>query len=256
MADTQATGLRTGAAFLAGLAASERAIFVEGERISNPAAHPAFKGGARSIARLFDFAAAEENREAMTFMSPDTGKPVWRCYQIPRTHADLKAKRIAAEKWAEQTFGLMGRTPDHVSNFFTGFAAKPSVFAASGQQYADNVIAFHRFARENHLYIAYAIVPPQIDRSKPAHQQADPTLYAGVVKETDSGIIISGGQQLASGGVFADYIHVSCIHPLQKGDENYALSVAIPLDAPGLKLYPRRPYALHATGAEDYPLTT
>ncbi len=256
MADTQATGLRTGAAFLAGLAASERAIFVEGERISNPAAHPAFKGGARSIARLFDFAAAEENREAMTFMSPDTGKPVWRCYQIPRTHADLKAKRIAAEKWAEQTFGLMGRTPDHVSNFFTGFAAKPSVFAASGQQYADNVIAFHRFARENHLYIAYAIVPPQIDRSKPAHQQADPTLYAGVVKETDSGIIISGGQQLASGGVFADYIHVSCIHPLQKGDENYALSVAISLDAPGLKLYPRRPYALHATGAEDYPLTT
>jgi 4-hydroxyphenylacetate 3-monooxygenase len=248
--------MRTGREFLEGLAAGERSIFVDGERISNPAAHPAFRGAAHSIAGLFDFAAADENREAMSFASPDTGKPVWRCYQIPKTHAELKAKRIAAEKWAEQTFGLMGRTPDHVSNFFAGFAAKPSVFAAVGKHYADNVTAFHRFARENHLYIAYAIVPPQIDRSKPAHQQKDPTLYAGVVKETDSGIVISGGQQLASGGVFADYVHVSCIHPLQPGDENYAFSVAVKLDAPGVRLYPRRPYALHASDPADYPLTT
>ena len=29
----------------------------------------------------------------------------------------------------------------------------------------------------------------------------DPTLYAGVVKETDSGIVVSGGQQLASGKI-------------------------------------------------------
>ena len=48
---------------------------------------------------------------------------------------------------------------------------------------------------------SYAIVPPQIDRSKPAHKQSDPTLYAGVVKERDDGIVISGAQQLATGGV-------------------------------------------------------
>jgi aromatic ring hydroxylase len=29
--------------------------------------------------------------------------------------------------------------------------------------------------------VTYAIVPPQIDRSKPAHQQKDPALYAGAV---------------------------------------------------------------------------
>ena len=129
------------------------------------------------------------------------------------------------------------------------------MFAASGKEFADNVVNFYKFLRENHLYVAYAIVPPQINRSKPAHQQSDPTLYAGVVKETDSGIVISGGQQLASGGIYADFLHVSCIHPLQSGDENYALSVAVPLDAPGIKLYPRRAYPLHATNEKDYPLT-
>ena len=39
-------------------------------------------------------------------------------------------------------------------------------------------------------------------------------------------------------------MQVSCIHPLGPGDENYAISVAIPVNAPGVKLYARRPYAL------------
>jgi 4-hydroxyphenylacetate 3-monooxygenase len=248
--------LRTGAEFLAELAARPRTIFVEGEKVTNPVTHPAFRQAARSIAGLFDQAAAPENRELMTFISPDTGLPVWRCYQIPRTHADLRAKRLAAEAWAERTFGLMGRTPDHVSNFFCGFAAKPQVFAAGGAGYADNVVNFFKYIRDTHRYVAYAIVPPQIDRSKPAHKQSDPTLYAGVVKETDAGIYVSGGQQLATGAVFADYLHLSSIHPLQPGDEAYALSIAFPLDAEGVKLYARRAFPLQATSAEDYPLTS
>lgn len=251
-----ATPLRSGESFLSDLKASKRTIFVEGEKVSDPASHPAFRNGARTIARLFDYAAAPENRDRMTFVSPDTGGPVWRCFQIPKTHADLRAKRLAAEGWAEQTFGLMGRTPDHVANFFAGYAAKPAFFARGGQQFADNVVNFYKHIRDEHKYVAYAIVPPQVDRSKPAHQQSDPTLYAGVVKETDAGIIVRGGQQLATGAVFADYLQLSCIHPLRPGDENYAISVALPLDAPGVKLFSRRAFALQATSVEDYPLTS
>jgi 4-hydroxyphenylacetate 3-monooxygenase len=51
-------------------------------------------------------------------------------------------------------------------------------------------------------------------------------------------------------------VHVSCIHPLQPGDENYAFGVAIPADDPGLRLYARRPYALGATNSYDYPLSS
>ncbi|MGX1309836.1 4-hydroxyphenylacetate 3-monooxygenase [Amorphus suaedae] len=251
-----AVPLRTGESFLADLRARERTIFVDGERVRNPADHPAFRGAARTFARLFDYAAAPANREQMTFTSPDTGGPVWRCFQIPHTHADLRAKRLAAEGWAEQTLGLMGRTPDHVANFFAGFAAVPEFFEQDGRGFADNVLNFYRHIRDNHKYVAYAIVPPQIDRSKPAHQQSDPSLYAGVVRETDAGIVVKGGQQLATGAVFADYLHLSCIHPLRPGDENYAISVAIPLDAPGVRLFSRRAFALQASDVEDYPLTT
>src|SRR6266699_3460372 len=249
------TRMRTGAEYLRSLN-DARQVFVDGERVKDVTAHRAFREAARSMARLYDLAAAPEMGERMTFTSPTSGAPVLRAYQIPRSHADLRARRLFSETWAEATFGLMGRTPDHVAGFFCGYAAVPSVFAAGGQKFADNVVAFYKHLRDNHLYASYAIVPPQIDRSKPAHKQSDPTLHAGVVKERDDGIVIAGAQQVATGGVFSDFIHLSCIHPLQPGDENYANCVAVPVNAPGVKLYPRRPFALRATNAFDYPLSS
>ena len=109
--------------------------------------------------------------------------------------------------------------------------------------------------RDNHIYCSYAIVPPQIDRSKPAHQQSDPTLYAGVVKERDDGIVIAGAQQLATGAAISDYIQLSCIQPLPPGDDNYANCLAVPVAAEGLKLYPRKPYS-RAGNPADYPLSS
>jgi 4-hydroxyphenylacetate 3-monooxygenase len=181
---------------------------------------------------------------------------VWRCYHVPKTLEDLATRRLMSARWAEETFGLMGRTPDHVAGFLAGYASKPSVFAEHGKQFADNVVRYHEYARDNSLYLSYAIVPPQIDRSKPAHKQSDPTLHAGVVKERDDGIVLKGCQQLATGAAFSDAVYVSCIHPMVPGDEAYAFAVAVPANAPGLKIYTRRPYATTATSTFDYPLST
>jgi 4-hydroxyphenylacetate 3-monooxygenase len=249
-----APSLRTGSEYLRSLRDGRR-VFVDGDLVKDVTEHPAFRQAARSLAHLFDIAADPAMRERMTFPSPKTGAPLLRAYQIPRTHADLKARRLFSQTWAEATFGLMGRTPDHVAGFFCGYAAVPEVFAAAGQQFGDNVVAFFEHMRDNHLYASYAIVPPQIDRSKPAHKQADPTLYAGVVKERDDGIVLSGAQQLATAGLYSDYIYLSCIHPLQPGDESYANGVMIPANASGVKLYPRRPFAEVASNTFDYPLS-
>jgi 4-hydroxyphenylacetate 3-monooxygenase len=250
-----AVSLRTGAEYLKSLRDGRR-VYLDGELVKDVTEHPALREAARSIARLYDIAAAPENREVMTFASPKTGAPVHRGYQIPKTHADLRARRLFSEKWAESTFGLMGRTPDHVAGFFCGYAAKPSLFAAAGKQFGENVVRLYEEARDQHLYISYAIVPPQIDRSKPAHKQSDPTLYAGVVKERDDGIVISGAQQLATAGIYSDWLHLSCIQPLQPGDENYANGLVVPINAPGLKLYPRRTFARADMNSFDYPLSS
>jgi 4-hydroxyphenylacetate 3-monooxygenase len=248
-------GMRSGADYLRSLK-DGRCVYVDGERVADVTVHPAFREAAKSVARLFDIAAAPEHRSVMTYPSPKTGAPVWRAWQIPKSHDDLRLKRRAAEIWAEATFGLMGRTPDHVAGFIAGYAAKPALFAAAGASFAENLQKIYERLRDNHLYVTYAIVPPQIDRSKPAHAQKDPTLYAGVVKERDDGIVISGAQQLATAGVFSDCLHLTCIHPMRPGDEAYANGVVIPIDTPGLKLYSRRSFATAGMNSFDYPLTS
>src|ERR1700710_810539 len=106
-AASQPQKMRSGDDYLGSLN-DGRSVYLDGERVTDVAAHPAFRQAARSIAHLFDVAAAPENRDLMTYPSPKTGAPVWRAWQIPKSHADLRARRLAAEKWAEATFGLMG----------------------------------------------------------------------------------------------------------------------------------------------------
>jgi 4-hydroxyphenylacetate 3-monooxygenase len=77
-----------------------------------------------------------------------------------------------------------------------------------------------------------------------------------VVAERDGGIVLKGAQQLATGAPFSDYLFLSCIHPLVAGDENHAISVAIPISAPGLRIYTRRSYATTVTTPFDYPLSS
>src|SRR4029453_6077471 len=140
---TAAPSLRTGTDYLESLN-DGRQVFVNGEKVADVTKHPAFREAARSVARLFDIPANPPNRGLMTFPSPRTGAPVLRCYQIPRSHADLRARRLFSEKWAEATFGLMGRSPDHVASFFTGYAGGPRLFAVAGEKFAENVTSFYQ----------------------------------------------------------------------------------------------------------------
>jgi 4-hydroxyphenylacetate 3-monooxygenase len=233
-----------------------RAVFVNGERVKDVTEHPAFRGAVQSVAQLYDLAASPERRDVMTYPSPKTGERVSRAFLLPRDRAELASRRAALEVLAESTYGLMGRSPDHVAGFLVGFAARPDVFARGGERFAANVTAYYEHVRDQDLYVSYVIIPPQIDRSKPAHQQKDPTLYAGVVDERPDGIVVSGAQVLGTGTAISNEVFMSCILPLRPGDENYALSLAVPVATPGVRVIVRRPYAEAAPSVFDYPLSS
>jgi 4-hydroxyphenylacetate 3-monooxygenase len=246
---------RTGREYIEGLRDGRR-VFIDGEAVADVTSHPAFRDAVGSVAALYDTASDPANSETMTAPSPYGGEPINVAHMIPRTAEDLAHRRLGLRRWSEETFGLMGRSPDHVASFLAGFAGNAGVFARAGREYADNVIRFHRRACEEDLYLSYTIVPPQVDRSKPAHQQADPHLYAGVREERDDGIVIKGAQMLGTGMVLADWVLLSSIIPLRPGDEDYAISVVTPVGAPGVKVLSRRSYAQAASSVFDYPLSS
>ena len=247
--------IRSGDDYMRGLC-DGRTVLFNGERVADVTAHPAFAAGVRTVARLYDLAHDPANRELMTYASPRDGRPINKSWLVPRTRKDLAARRRAIKYWADASYGFLGRSPDHVASFFAGFAGSPGFYARGGQQFADNLLRFAAKAADEDLYISYVIVHPTIDRAKPAHQQAEPYLYAGVVAERDNGIVIRGAQMLGTGSVMSDFVLVTVILPLRAGDEDYAVSCVVPTGAPGLKLYPRRPYALGPTSVFDYPLSS
>ena len=246
---------RSGDDYLSGLS-DGRTVFVNGARVADVTTHPAFAAGIRTVARLYDLADDSSNRELMTYQSPRDGRPVNKAWLVPRTREDLASRRRAIKFWADASYGFLGRSPDHVASFFAGFAGSPAHFALGGHQFADNLLRFAAKAADEDLYLSYVIVHPTIDRAKPAHQQSEPYLYAGAAAERAGGIVLRGAQMLGTGSVMSDYIFVTVILPLKPGDEDYAISCVVPNGAPGLKLYPRRPYALGASSVFDYPLSS
>ncbi len=245
---------RTGAEYLEAIRDS-RKLYLDGELVPDVTTHPGFAAVTHTVASIYDLIAADNGR-LLTFPAPETGRPTSCAWMVPRSYEDLVARREALKRIAECTFGLLGRGPEHVAGFLSAFASSRDVFARGGEEFADNVVRFYREARDNSWYVSYVLVPPQIDRSRAAHEQEDPHLYAGVAAERDGGIVIRGAQMLGTGAPLSDFILLSCIHPLRPGDEAYAISVAVPTGAEGVKLYCRRAYATAATSVFDYPLTS
>ncbi len=249
------TTSKTGADHIASLR-DGRDVYIYGERVGDVTAHPAFRNSVGSAAYLYDFQSAPENRELMTFASPDTGRPVSRSWQLPLSYAELVERRRALEAWSETHFGFMGRSPDHVASCISGMFMGLDLFEAYDAKRAGAVRDYYRFARDNDLFLTYVIINPQADRSKAAHAQADAFLAAGVVDEDSAGITVRGAKMLATSSIMANEVFVTCIQPLQPGDEKYAISFAIPMNAKGLRTLSRKSYEAAAHSRFDNPLSS
>jgi 4-hydroxyphenylacetate 3-monooxygenase len=247
--------MRSGDDYVASLR-DGRAVFLDGERVDDVTKHPAFAEPIRRVARTFDLAGAPEAQASTTFVDPSTGRRHSAMWLVPRSAEDLAARRRVHRLWAEPSYGLMGRTPDHVACVLSAFAGWRQLFDRAGTRFGDNVVRFHARARDEELYVAYGIVPLQIDRSQPAHRQPEPFLYAGAAAERDGGIVVRGCQGITTSAVLADWMFISYITPLVPGDDDYAISFVTPVNAPGIRIHPRRPYAQGATSTFDYPLSS
>ena len=91
----------------------------------------------------------------------------------------------------------------------------PDVFARGSRELADNLLHFHALAADEDLYLSYAIVHPTVDRAKPAHQQPEPLLYAGVLEERDGGV--GQSQRRAEGGQHWVSSRIGCSVRLDRG---------------------------------------
>lgn len=232
-----------------------RNVYINGERVEDVTTHPAFANSITWLSKLYDY--QHDNLELMTTVDADTGERYNRIWQLPRSQEDLKQRRMALEAWTGLSCGFLGRAPDHVASCISGMVMGIERFQRYDKVRAENLLNYYRYARDNDLYLTYVIINPQADRSKSTGEQKDAFLTAGIAAEDESGLTIRGAKMLATGGIMANEVLVTCLQPLKKGEEEqYAISFAIPMNAPGLKILSRKSYEEHNKSVFQNPLSS
>ena len=253
--------LRTGEQYIDSIKGRAE-VYVGGERVDDVTTHPAFRNAVGTVARLYDITSDSTRENDLTYVEPETGNRCNNIFLRPRSQADLAARRRVHEAWANSTWGLLGRSPDHVAAFVTGMACKPDIFDMHGQGFSANILNYWRYIRDNDLYLAYAVVPPAGAKGSeavalPQHgteAKWGETAGLRVVKEDDKGVTITGFKILATAAVLADEVLIGNVLPLPPEYEKFAITVGLPVDTPGMKLLSRRPYERLALSEIDDPL--
>ena len=240
--------LKTGAEHLESLR-DGRKIYVGSELVTDVTTHPAFRNGAQSIANIYDLKRAKENLDTMTY--EENGERYSGYYLQARSKADLEFRYNVHRKIADSTYGMFGRSPDHVSSFVTGMSLNPQAFG----EYADNLLAYYDHMRKTDTYAVYAVVPPPSARNPDFYRERNlPMPALRVVREEDDGLVISGTKMLATGAAYANEIWVGNLIPLQPDQADQAITCVIPCNAPGVQLWSRKPLARDTQSDFENPL--
>jgi 4-hydroxyphenylacetate 3-monooxygenase len=230
-----------------------RVVLIGNERVDDVTTHPAFRNAARTVAAIYDMKADPANRETMSFTEGGDNYSMY--YLQACGPEDLRRRMRAHRMIADMTYGLLGRSPDHVASFVTGMAMDPAVFAEGDPAYAENLTRYYHYMREEDIYAAYAVVPPQAARDPAFYQQQNlPIPSLQVVREDDDGVVISGMKMLATAAVFADEIWIGNLLPLAPDQIKQAVTCAVPCNADGLTLWSRQPFAVNIKHEFDSPL--
>ena len=247
---------RSGQAYLESLKKNAPCVYLGGRRIRDVTAEPIFQEPIRAIAEQYDMQLDPAYGDIMTYPSPATGERVSTSFLVPRTREELVKKRKHFKLRADHNFGFMGRAPDFMNQFVTGWHLMADRFARAGTRFGENATRYYEHVREGDLFLTHMLINPQIDRSKTSAQQEDPFLHLGRVRETREGIIVRGAKMLGTMAPITEEVAVIPFGGVPPGDDAYALVFGIPTSTPGLTFICRETVAPAPRSRFDHPLSS
>lgn len=242
--------LRSGAEYLNSLRDTRR-VYIGGELVTDITTHPAFRNTARSFARIYDQKRGERNLDVMSFGEASERCSSW--FALPRSRQDLERRAECHRRLAEWSYGLLGRSPDHVPAFVGGMAMVPELFDANRRGFGQNVKDYFEYLKHGDLFACYLVLTPQGSRDSKLYKDTgvrNPALT--VVKEDAEGIVVSGLKLLGTSAVFADEAWVGSMIPLGPDQVAEAVTFAIPVNQPGVELWVRESFEQRASNKTDH----
>ena len=246
--------LRTGADYLAALRDGRR-IYIGKELVRDVTTHEAFRNSARSFADLYDRKREPEHRDATSYEEGGERFTAW--FLKPTDRDGLRKRTETHRRIAAWSYGLLGRSPDHVASFVTGLAMSSELFEGNRKGFGENLTRYYDKMRREDLFACYVVIAPQGARN-PEMYGRKATIAHGlqVTAETDDGIVLNGMKLLGTGAAFSDEIWVGNMLPLPPDQKGQAVTCAVPTATEGVTLWVRKSFEKYAVTDFDSPFSS
>jgi 4-hydroxybutyryl-CoA dehydratase/vinylacetyl-CoA-Delta-isomerase len=225
--------LRTADQYRSGLE-DDREVYVDGA-LANVLAHPGFSIPLEAAGNVYELALTPATRELFTFS--DGARIVNRYFQpLDGVDALLTRARLLEEH------ARLGRSTLNVTKAIGTDALAALVLAsyelrqAGSDQYSERVGRFGDYCADADLSLAVAQTDAKGNRSLRPHEQPDKDAYVRMVARRRDGILVRGAKAHTTMAPLVDELIVIPSRSLTAQDSDYAVSFAIPVATPGVKM--------------------
>ena len=232
-----------------------RKVYIGNEPVEDVTTHPAFRNAAQSFAMIYDRKRDPENVDIMAYEADD-GELSSSWFLKPKTKDDLRKRSETHRRVAEWSYGLLGRSPDHVASFVTGLTFRHDLFDDNRKGAGAHLEAYYDDMRRKDTFACYTVLPPQGARQPELYLREGlkvPTLQ--VTGENADGVILNGMKMLGTSAVFANETWVGNLLPLGEDQAAESVTCAVPLNAPGVTIWTRKPFERYAISEFDSPFS-
>jgi len=226
-------GLKTREEYIESLRQMKPTAYMFGEKITNIVDNPRLRSGIEATAATYEIGEMDEYRDLVVTQSPLINEPVNRFTLPPGSIEDLVA-RVKVNRALANRVGTCHQRCTGLDCLSTLAICTYDVDQKHGTNYYDNFMNFLKYVQKNDLTGNAGVTDVKGDRSRGPKDQEDKDMYLRVVEKRKDGIVVRGAKAHQTGSLSSHEIIVIPTRALRKGDEDYAVSFAIPADAPGL----------------------
>lgn len=232
-----------------------REVYFDGERVADVTTHPVLSVGMAFAAIDYRLAEDPDHRDLAVCTDPGTGEEFSRFYKIPQDTADLLKRRELIAAGSRVSGGPPLIKEIGTDALFALHIVADPMDKKLGTSLLARIRSYYEECRRNDLGFAVAQTDVKGDRSKRPSEQHNPDVYVRVVERRKDGIVVRGAKAHTTASPFANELIVLPTRAMSESDADYAVSFAVPLDTPGLKLIAE--VSSHPVGNRfDYPVTT
>ena len=227
--------LMTAKEYIESLRKLKTRVYMFGEKIDNWVDHPMIRPSINCVAMTYALAQDPQYAELMTVKSSLTGHTINRFTHLHQSTEDLinkvKMQRLLGQKTASCFQRCVGMDAMNAV-----FSSTYEIDEACGTKYHENFLKFLTRVQDEDLAVDGAMTDVKGDRSLAPSKQADPDLFLHVVERTADGVYVTGAKAHQTGFVNSHEVLVMPTISMREGDEDYAISFAVPTDSKGITL--------------------